>query len=247
MTRHLGERLSALVDGELGHAERERALSHLAVCQSCRFEAEMTRSLKRRLHGLDTPAPSMDFMGRLSSLTAAADDRPPAPPPSAPPGAGTAGGTRPFGSSPPLGSSRPIGGGPARRAPRPAPASADPPRPTGPRTRVPAERRMPSTSVFARRQPVWGRARFAVAGMSVAAVALGTAFVAGGEGGDAPLVRPPLDDYALEHAVTAQHAPLPGPMGLTPVDHSGPDAPGGGRVVVTTTGDGSAPDPARPR
>lgn len=241
MSQHLGERLSALVDGELGHAERERALSHLALCESCRFEAEMTRSLKRRLHGLDAPSPSMDFMGRLSSMTSAADERP-----GPPPGAGGAGTARPFGSAPPLGSSRPIGGGPARRAPGPALASAEPDRGRLPRDSTPAGRRISPPQVLTRLRPAWGRARFAVAGMSVAAVALGTAFVAGGNGSDAPLVRPPLDDYALEHAVTAQHAPLPGPMGLTPVDNAERGAPGGERVVVTNTGDGE-PDPAQPR
>ncbi|MFD0802778.1 anti-sigma factor family protein, partial [Streptomonospora algeriensis] len=92
---HPGERLSALVDGELGHAERDRILRHLADCENCRFEAEMLRGLKRRLHGLDSPEPSTDFLGRLTSLNG-----PPADPPAqGPPGGG-------FGSMPPLGSSR---------------------------------------------------------------------------------------------------------------------------------------------
>lgn len=64
---HLGERLSALIDGELGAAEHERALIHLAKCESCRFEADMMRRLKRRLTGLGEPEPDMDFMGRLMS------------------------------------------------------------------------------------------------------------------------------------------------------------------------------------
>ena len=46
-SEHLGERLSALVDGELGPAEHESALIHLAKCEACRFEADMTRRLKR--------------------------------------------------------------------------------------------------------------------------------------------------------------------------------------------------------
>lgn len=68
---HLGERLSALIDGELGHAERERALSHLAGCEACRCEAEMLRHLKRRLYGMHAPEPPLDFMGRLSEVTRA--------------------------------------------------------------------------------------------------------------------------------------------------------------------------------
>ncbi|MFC5185402.1 anti-sigma factor family protein [Actinomadura harenae] len=51
----LGERLTALVDGELGHEERERALRHLAGCAPCRVEADALRRLKARLRGLATP------------------------------------------------------------------------------------------------------------------------------------------------------------------------------------------------
>jgi anti-sigma factor RsiW len=50
--RHLGERLSALIDGELSHAQRERVLAHLASCESCRQEAGVLRLLKRRIHAL---------------------------------------------------------------------------------------------------------------------------------------------------------------------------------------------------
>mgnify|MGYP003694137645 CR=1 FL=1 len=35
----LGERLSALIDGELNDAQRERVLAHLARCEDCRREA----------------------------------------------------------------------------------------------------------------------------------------------------------------------------------------------------------------
>lgn len=44
---HLGERLTALVDGELGHDERDRALAHLAACDLCRAEADALRALKQ--------------------------------------------------------------------------------------------------------------------------------------------------------------------------------------------------------
>ncbi|MFC3997180.1 anti-sigma factor family protein [Nocardiopsis sediminis] len=198
---HLGERLSALVDGELGHSDRDRALRHLAACESCRFEAEMLRRLKRRLHGLDAPEPSMDFMGRLSALSGA----PPADPPAGPP----AGGAGPFGSLPPIGSSRPIGGGLPRRPAGPAVAvdtsPADPPA-------APArdrQRRARTPQPLSVLRPAWGRARYAVAGVSVAALTLGTVYVAGGEPGSGPAVTPPLEAFAVEHAVTARQVAIP--------------------------------------
>jgi anti-sigma factor RsiW len=55
---HLGERLSALIDGELSHAQRERVLAHLARCESCRQEAGVLRLLKRRMHALGDSDPA---------------------------------------------------------------------------------------------------------------------------------------------------------------------------------------------
>lgn len=54
---HLGPRLSALIDGELSAADRDRAHAHLASCAACRAEAKNLRELKRRIRGLaDLPA-----------------------------------------------------------------------------------------------------------------------------------------------------------------------------------------------
>jgi anti-sigma factor RsiW len=56
---HLGRRLSALVDGELGDAERDQAHAHLVSCEACRAEAAALRALKRRVRGLgEAPADS---------------------------------------------------------------------------------------------------------------------------------------------------------------------------------------------
>ena len=55
---HLGDRLSALVDGELGGAERDRAHAHLAGCEQCRAEAAELRALKQKLRGLMDGAPA---------------------------------------------------------------------------------------------------------------------------------------------------------------------------------------------
>jgi anti-sigma factor RsiW len=67
---HLGDRLSALVDGELDGAERDRAHAHLASCEPCRAEAAELRALKRQLRTLGTGAPAEAAMTRrLIALT----------------------------------------------------------------------------------------------------------------------------------------------------------------------------------
>ena len=58
--RHLGERISALVDGELSHGERERALAHLTFCADCRAEVESVRALKNRLRSIEGPSTPAD-------------------------------------------------------------------------------------------------------------------------------------------------------------------------------------------
>jgi anti-sigma factor RsiW len=49
---HVGQRLSALIDGELDGEGRDRVLVHLAKCESCRSEAVALRTLKRRMNAL---------------------------------------------------------------------------------------------------------------------------------------------------------------------------------------------------
>ncbi len=49
---HLGNLISALIDGELGGVELDRANSHLAGCAACRAEAAQLRELKRELRTL---------------------------------------------------------------------------------------------------------------------------------------------------------------------------------------------------
>jgi anti-sigma factor RsiW len=66
--RHLGERLSALIDGELNDAKRERVLAHLAGCEDCRQEAAALRMLKRRMHTLGDAAAGDALTWRLLAL-----------------------------------------------------------------------------------------------------------------------------------------------------------------------------------
>jgi anti-sigma factor RsiW len=67
---HLGHRLSALIDGELSHAQRERVLAHLAKCEPCRCEAAALRVLKQRMHALGEATANTALTDRLVALGA---------------------------------------------------------------------------------------------------------------------------------------------------------------------------------
>lgn len=72
----LGDRLTALVDGELDHDGRDRALAHLAGCDGCRAEAEALRRLKRRLYALKEHPVGGDLLGRLYAMGETPPDSP---------------------------------------------------------------------------------------------------------------------------------------------------------------------------
>ena len=75
---HLGDRLSALVDGELTGAELDRAHAHLAGCLECRAEAADLRTLKARLSGMVAGAPAEAAMtSRLIASTGPGGPLPP--------------------------------------------------------------------------------------------------------------------------------------------------------------------------
>lgn len=73
---HLGDRLAALVDGELGHDSRERVLAHLATCWKCKAEADAQRRLKSVFAQAAPPPLSEGLLARLQGLPGAgvADD-----------------------------------------------------------------------------------------------------------------------------------------------------------------------------
>lgn len=167
---HLGERISAFVDGELAASDRDRVLSHLAGCESCRFEAEMLRRLKRRLCHLDTPDPSTDLVWRLSALTGtrgSEDDDPPAQ-------------SDGFGSRRPFGTSRPLGGWPGQ-----TPETQSDPEDRGRRDDA-----GPTFFNRLRHGRIAHSTRYGLAGACVAAVTLGTAFIADTERATTPMQRP---------------------------------------------------------
>ncbi|WP_432138728.1 MULTISPECIES: anti-sigma factor family protein [unclassified Streptomyces] len=71
--QHLGDRLSALVDGELGHDTRERVLAHVATCPKCKAEVDAQRRLKDVFAAVAPPAPSESFLARLQGLPGGGD------------------------------------------------------------------------------------------------------------------------------------------------------------------------------
>ncbi|MFF8956699.1 anti-sigma factor family protein [Streptomyces sp. NPDC014894] len=75
--QHLGDRLAALVDGELKHDARDRVLAHLATCPKCKAEADAQRRLKDVFAQAAPPPPSEGLLARLQGLPAGpgADDR----------------------------------------------------------------------------------------------------------------------------------------------------------------------------
>jgi predicted anti-sigma-YlaC factor YlaD len=74
---HLGRRLSALIDGELGDAERDQAHAHLVSCEACRAEAAALRTLKRRMRGLGEAPADNALTRRLIALEGLPEVAPP--------------------------------------------------------------------------------------------------------------------------------------------------------------------------
>jgi anti-sigma factor RsiW len=72
---HLGELLSALVDGELSGTELDRANAHVAACGACRVEAHALRRLKHELRALAEVSDCDDITRRLLAMSGT-DKRP---------------------------------------------------------------------------------------------------------------------------------------------------------------------------
>ena len=70
---HLGDQLSALIDGELSGTGLDRANAHLAGCPTCRAEAGSLRRLKHELHALAEVSDSGGLTRRLLAMPHAAD------------------------------------------------------------------------------------------------------------------------------------------------------------------------------
>lgn len=74
---HLGARISALVDGELPHDARERALAHIAHCTSCRRLVDAERAVKDALAAAAPPLPSDRALASLEALARPGNPLPP--------------------------------------------------------------------------------------------------------------------------------------------------------------------------
>lgn len=70
MIHHLGSWVSALADGQLGPAETERALAHVAACPSCADELVAARQARRALSVVADAEPAPDLTARLLALAA---------------------------------------------------------------------------------------------------------------------------------------------------------------------------------
>ncbi|MFF5702142.1 zf-HC2 domain-containing protein [Streptomyces sp. NPDC012794] len=77
--QHLGDRLAALVDGELKHDARERVLAHLATCAKCKAEADAQRRLKTLFVESAPPPLSAGLLARLQGLPGAGPEGPAGP------------------------------------------------------------------------------------------------------------------------------------------------------------------------
>ncbi|XVQ12765.1 anti-sigma factor family protein [Spirillospora sp. CA-255316] len=235
----LGERLTALVDGELGHEERDRAHAHLAVCERCRSEAESLRRLKGRLRELGglppgdgaDDLPSGDFMARLRGLGQPGGGLPGG---GGFPGEGVPGGGFPGGRLPGEGPGD-HDDFPGRRGPDDPPSSpASPPRTrpqrglgASPMSARPRDNR-PAGRVALAPGGGYGAGAMAVrrgsprrylaVGAATLVIGLGAASYAAGGQPEAPTVSPAFDRFAVEHALTSGDVPMTDPVdGATPV------------------------------
>jgi anti-sigma factor RsiW len=186
---HLGRRLSALVDGELGDTERDQAHAHLVSCEECREEAAALRALKRRVRGLGEAPADSTLTRRLMEL----EDLPDVDEPrSRRPGATRARAALSAFSGGSTGARPAFDGFPVALPAAPGRAAA------APAGSLAASRGRPHT-------------RYLVAG-AVAALAVGlsaASFAAGGadQRTPGPTVTPEVDSFNMQHAATFGELP----------------------------------------
>jgi anti-sigma factor RsiW len=77
MIGHLGDRVSALLDGQLSPADEERAWGHVHACHQCRDLVEREGWVKTRLAGLSFEGASAPVSLKGSLLSSLSDGVPP--------------------------------------------------------------------------------------------------------------------------------------------------------------------------
>jgi hypothetical protein len=181
---HLGERVSELVDGVLGHDDRDRAYAHLTHCADCRAHVEEERAIKARLAGLPEPAFPPGLTARLLDIPGSAQTDLLAEATSLTPPAHATAAVQP------------------RHDVRVATRGS-----TGPATRRGRTRPGPERPASSRGRR---RVRLATAsGGTILAGALAVAFLVGG-GSSGRAVNPPVDQFTVEHAAVTKEVPLSG-------------------------------------
>ncbi len=201
---HLGDQISALVDGELTGAELDRANAHLAACARCHAEAAALRQLKRQLRALAAASEAWadeDGAGEEGGdaltrrLLAMAGPGGPVP-------------SRRFrreqsrrkrreqrNGRPSTGSVAPAGDRGGRRASRRRGADMPPNAVRRPRARRRRGRYLVLSAVS-----------LLVVGVGAAAFSMG-----GGTSAPGPQITPQLEMFILEHAMTSGDVPFPDP------------------------------------
>ncbi|WP_051944953.1 zf-HC2 domain-containing protein [Streptacidiphilus rugosus] len=248
---HLGDRLAAFVDGELGHVARERVQAHLATCSGCLAEAEAERRVKSRLREVLPPEPSMVFMGRLLAIAEHdEDDSESDPPAPGPIGAGR--GVRSLfgGSGSAFGTSGGLGNGGLRGSSFGSGALG-------------ADHPVPGVDPRARRERYRGRERGETAAERPIAARLrsgaGVGLLSVQPAAPAPVSSPAprgrrlvfaaagafsVAAVTLSSALTGVTATSEAPSGVSPLSGTGNYAPAGGQLALDNTGADTREGPA---
>jgi anti-sigma factor RsiW len=188
---HLGDLLSALVDGELSGAELDRANAHVASCGACRVEAHALRRLKHQLRGLAEVNDCGDITRRLLAMCGTDGQAAGQP------------GSRPDGE----GQAAPV---PARQLGRERAR----------RGRVAAGRRAmadPYSAQPSRRLVRRRRGRYVLwSTVSLVVVGIGAAFGLGGNSASTgPQITPQLEVFDMQHAITSGDVPFDDPADVS--------------------------------
>jgi anti-sigma factor RsiW len=187
---HLGDMLSALVDGELSGAELDRASAHVAACGTCRVEANALRRLKHELRALAEVRDSDEITSRLLAMTSEAGPEGPIDPAVLP------------GSALPGHTGRERG---RRHRIRPAGRRA-----TGnPYSALPSRRRLAGRRRG--RYVLWGTVSLVVVGIGSAAFGMG----GGPAGSPGPQITPQLAVLDIQHAITSGDVPFAEPADVS--------------------------------